>query len=47
MERAKLLVMIEEPQKTAATQTAEVQELKKQISLPTEQVAALFVKTPR
>ena len=47
MERAKLLMMMEEPQKTAATQTAEVQELKEQISLLTEQVAALSVKTPR
>ena len=47
MERAKLLMTMEEPQKTAATQTAEVQELKEQISLLTEQVAALSVKTPR
>ena len=39
--------MMEEPQKTAATQTAEVQELKEQISLLTEQVAALSVKTQR
>ena len=38
-------MMMEEPQKTAATQT--VQELKEQISLLTEQVAALSVKTPR
>ena len=47
MERAKLLMMMEEPQKTAAIQTAEVQELKEQISHLTEQVAALSVKTPR
>ena len=40
-------MMMEEPQKTAATQTAEVQELNEQISLLTEQVAALSVKTPR
>ena len=38
---------MEEPLKTAATQTAEVQELKEQISILTEQVAALSVKTPR
>lgn len=47
MERAKLLMTMEEPQKTAAIQTAEVQELKEQISHLTEQVAALSVKTPR
>ena len=47
MERAKLLMMMEEPQKTAAIQTAKAQELKEQISHLTEQVAALSVKTPR
>ena len=47
MERAKFLMTMEEPQKTAATKPAEVQELKEQISLLTEQVAALSVKTLR
>lgn len=47
MEWAKLLMMIEEPQKAAAIQTTEVQELKEQISLCTEQVAALSAKSPR
>ena len=36
MEQAKLLMMMEEPHKTAAFQTAKVQELKEQISLLTE-----------
>ena len=43
MEQAKLLMTMEEPQKTAAIQTAEVQGLKEQISCLTEQVAALSV----
>ena len=47
MERAKLLMTIEEPQMTAAIQTTEVQELKEQISLLTEQVAALSAKPLR
>jgi len=38
---------IEEPQKIAAIQTTEVQELKEQISQLTEQVAALSVKPSR
>ena len=41
LERAKLLMTIEEPQKTAAVQTSEVQELREQVSTLTEQVAAL------
>ena len=47
MEQVKLLMTMEEPQKTAAIQTAKVQEHKGQISHLTEQVAALSVKTPR
>ena len=47
MERAKLLMIIEEPQKVAAIQTTEIQDLKEQISLLTEQVAALSVKPLR
>jgi len=47
MEHAKLLMTIEEPQKTAAIQITEVQELKEQISQLTEQVAALSVKPSR
>ena len=41
MEQVKLLMTMEEPQKIAAIQSAEVQELKKQTSLLTEKVAAL------
>jgi len=45
LERAKLFMTLEEPQKTvAAVQTSEVQELKEQISMLTEQVAALTTK---
>lgn len=48
MERAKLLMTLnEEPDKTAAIQTAEVTALKDQISLLTEQVAALSTKRTR
>ena len=47
MEQVKLLMTMEEPQKTAAIQTAKVQEHKGQISHLTEQLAALSVKTPR
>ena len=47
VERAKLLMTIEEPQKTAAVQTNEIQDLKEQISLLTEQVAALSSKPTR
>ena len=46
LERAKLLMTIEEPQKTAAVQTSEIQDLE-QISLLTEQVAALSSKPTR
>ena len=38
---------MEEPQKTAAIQIAEVQELKKQILLHSDQVAALSVKSTK
>ena len=41
MEQVKLLMTMEEPQKIAAIQNAEVQELKEQTSLLTEKVAAL------
>ena len=41
MELVKLLMTMEEPQKIAAIQNAEVQELKEQTSLLTEKVAAL------
>ena len=41
VERAKLLMTMEEPQKAAAIKSIEVQELREQISLLTEQVAAL------
>ena len=44
LERAKLLMTIEEPQKTAAVQTSEVQELQEQVSTLTEQVAALSAR---
>lgn len=44
LERAKLLMTIEEPQKIAAVQTSEVQELRKQVSTLTEQVAALSAR---
>ena len=44
MERAKLLITIEEPQRTAATQSTEIAELKEQISVLTEQVAAMSVR---
>ena len=44
LERAKLLMTIEEPQKTAAVQTSEVQELREQVSTLTEQVAALSAR---
>ena len=47
VERAKLLMTIEEPQKTAAVQSNEIQDLKEQISLLTEQVAALSSKPAR
>ena len=48
MERAKLLMTLkEEPDKTAAIQTAEVTALKEQISLLSEQVAALSTKRTR
>ena len=45
IERAKLLLTIEEPQRTAATQLTEVKELKEQISVLTEQVAALNIRS--
>ena len=44
LERAKLLMTIEEPQTTAAVQSNEMQELRDQISSLTEQVAALSVR---
>ena len=44
LERAKLLMTMEEPQKTAAVQTSEVQELREQVSTLTEQVAALSAR---
>lgn len=45
MEQAKLLIMLkEEPNKMAAVQTTEVAALKDQISMLTEQVAALTTK---
>ena len=44
LERAKLLMAIEEPQKTAAVQTSEMQKLKEQVSTLTEQVAALSAR---
>ena len=44
LEQAKLLMTIEEPQKAAAVQTSEVQELREQVSALTEQVAALSVR---
>ena len=44
LEQAKLLMTIEEPQKTAAVQTNEVQELREQVSTLTEQVAALSTR---
>ena len=44
MEQAKLLMTIEEPQKIAAVQTSEVQELREQVSTLTEQVAALSAR---
>ena len=47
VERAKLLMTIEEPQKTAAVQSNEIQDLKEQILLLTEQVAALSSKPAR
>ena len=47
MERAKLLMTIDEPQKTAAVQTNEIQDLKEQILLLTEQVAVLSAKPSR
>lgn len=48
MERAKLLMTLkEEPSKTAAIQTTEVTTLKDQISMLTEQVAALTTKQNR
>ena len=47
VERAKLLMTIEEPQKTAAVQSSEIQDLKEQISVLTEQVAALSSKPAR
>ena len=48
MEWAELLMTLkEEPDKTAAVQTAEVATLKDQISMLTEQVAALTTKRNR
>ena len=44
MERVKLLITIEEPQRTAATQITEIAELKEQISVLTEQVAAMSMR---
>ena len=44
IERAKLLFTVEEPQRTAATQLTEIKELKEQISVLTEQVAALTTR---
>ena len=44
LEWAKLLMTIEEPQKTAAVQTSEVLELREQESALTEQVAALSAR---
>ena len=44
LEWAKLLMTIEEPQKIAAVQTSEVQELREQVSILTEQVAALSIR---
>ena len=44
LERAKLLMTIEEPQTTAAVQSNEMQGLRDQISSLTEQVAALSVR---
>ena len=44
MERVKLLMTMEEPQKATAIKSTEVQELKEQISLLTEQVTALCTK---
>ena len=47
MERAKLLMTMEESQKAAAIKSTEVQEFKKQISLLTGKVAALSTKPPK
>ena len=44
MEQAKLLIMIDEPQRAAAIQTTEIKELKEQISVLTEQMAALSTR---
>ena len=44
LERAKLLMTIEEPHKAAVVQTSEVQDLREQVSALTEQVAALSVR---
>ena len=44
LEQAKLLMMIEEPQKSAAVQSNEVQQLRDQVSSLTDQVAALSVR---
>ena len=46
-ERAKLLMIIKEPQKIAVIQTNEFQDLKEQITLLIEQVAALSAKPSR
>ena len=45
IERVKLLLTIEEPQRTAATQSTEVKELKEQISVLNEQVAAITTRS--
>ena len=47
LERAKLPMTIEEPQNTAAVQTNKIRDLKEQISLLTEEVAALSSKPTR
>ena len=44
IERAKLLITIDEPQRAAAIETTEIKELKEQISVLTEQVAALSTR---
>ena len=44
MERAKLLITIDEPQRAAAIQMTEIKELKEQISVLTEQMAALSIR---
>jgi len=44
LERAKLLMTIEEPQQVAAVQSNEMQQLRDQVSSLTEQVAALSIR---